>query len=245
VDFLAKFADVTGADFHELLRLRLASGKTPEARALAETLVPIEPIKTPDDLEDKLEELGKWLDDLVEGAEIDRGDEGECLPFLAEEPRTEFLNQIKKILLFGVALSEEEKEVVSDKTAWSASSVDVDPKLMAEIVARLEQRFLASPAAALAMHRFMVSNRDQVRAFLNGLKDPQRPEDIEIEGLLSAISKTWIRYAGGEAGAAAYIYNRVSSLQDIAERTRVIDSETTFFVEYRMLDIALDESLSK
>lgn len=35
VDFLAKFADVTGADFNELLRLRLASGKTEEARVLA------------------------------------------------------------------------------------------------------------------------------------------------------------------------------------------------------------------
>jgi transcriptional regulator with XRE-family HTH domain len=37
VDFLAKFADATGADFYELLRLRLASGKTEEARALANT----------------------------------------------------------------------------------------------------------------------------------------------------------------------------------------------------------------
>ncbi|WP_445083981.1 hypothetical protein [Candidatus Vondammii sp. HM_W22] len=33
VDFLAVFADRTGADFNELLRLRLASGKTEEARA--------------------------------------------------------------------------------------------------------------------------------------------------------------------------------------------------------------------
>jgi transcriptional regulator with XRE-family HTH domain len=37
LDFLATFADKTGADFNELLRLRLASGKTEEARKLAET----------------------------------------------------------------------------------------------------------------------------------------------------------------------------------------------------------------
>ena len=35
VDFLANFADKTGADFNELLRLRLASGKTEAARELA------------------------------------------------------------------------------------------------------------------------------------------------------------------------------------------------------------------
>lgn len=35
VDFLAVFADRTGADFNELLRLRLESGKTEEARLLS------------------------------------------------------------------------------------------------------------------------------------------------------------------------------------------------------------------
>lgn len=38
VDFLAVFAAKTGADFQELLRLRLASGKTEEARRLSEQL---------------------------------------------------------------------------------------------------------------------------------------------------------------------------------------------------------------
>lgn len=33
IDFLAVFADRTGADFNKLLRLRLASSKTEEARA--------------------------------------------------------------------------------------------------------------------------------------------------------------------------------------------------------------------
>lgn len=38
VDFLAVFAQKTGADFNELLKARLASGKTEEARALAATV---------------------------------------------------------------------------------------------------------------------------------------------------------------------------------------------------------------
>lgn len=37
VDFLAVFAEKTGADFNELLKARLVSGKTKEARQLAET----------------------------------------------------------------------------------------------------------------------------------------------------------------------------------------------------------------
>lgn len=39
VDFLATFAERTGADFQELLRLRLAGGKTSEARKLALAVV--------------------------------------------------------------------------------------------------------------------------------------------------------------------------------------------------------------
>lgn len=61
VDFLAKFAAVTGADFNELLRLRLACGKTEEARRLAESKVDTTAIDA------QLDRIEKRLDEVLPG----------------------------------------------------------------------------------------------------------------------------------------------------------------------------------
>lgn len=244
VDFLAVFADRTGADFNELLRLRLASGKNKEARALAEALVPIEPIKTPVELEEKLEELAEWLDDLVENAEI--ADEGDNqFAFIDDQPRKKFLNEIKRILIFGAELPKEETEEIREKTVWSPPAGTVDPGLMGEIVSQLEKTFLNSPAAALTYQRFLANNHDLVLQFLESLKSPRAAEDIAIAGLLDMVARAWMNYASGEAGVASYIYNHVSQIQDKEERARAIELQTAFFIDYRMFNFTTEGAQSK
>lgn len=81
VDFLAKFADVTGADFNDLLRLRLASGKTAEARALAETLTSPEANRYP--VADQVR-LPLRVEESTAGYEIDALSEIYSLSFRRE-----------------------------------------------------------------------------------------------------------------------------------------------------------------
>jgi transcriptional regulator with XRE-family HTH domain len=233
IDFLATFASITGVDFNELLRLRLLDSQVPASRRLGELWTPPPGAGKVQDANQVAEQLADMLDELVEEAEIQF--EGEdTYAFLDTDVRDDYINKIKRLIIYHEFKDHQQRE---EKPSTRYESPPVDPKLMTEIVSKLEIEFLTSDSSVLAFHRFINENRHLLRRLSEKLNTASEPSEIPLEDLINVISRHWVRYAGAEAGAAAYIYNRVSNIPEEV-RGEVLEDEISFFNGFRTLELA-------
>jgi transcriptional regulator with XRE-family HTH domain len=231
-DFLAVFADRTGADFNELLRLRLLSGKTPEARRLGELWTPPPDTEKIQDVNQASEKLADLLDELVENAEIQW--EGEdSFAFLDTQVRENYVNDIKRLLIYHEFPRKDEGRDIP----YEKRGAQCDIKRMAMIATKLEIAFLTSDAAALAFHRFINDNWHLLRKIAEVMKVASDPDEIPIDGLLKTITRKWVRYAGTEAAAVTYIYNKLLNTPE-EHLAEALTNEISFFQGFRSLELA-------